>query len=365
MTNSAVAAILEQAGGSFSLQQVELDDLRPDEVLIRNEASGICHTDISAQALLTMPVILGHEGVGVVEKIGTGVIGVAPGDRVVASFGNCGCCSLCNRGKPYVCDHGVALNFNGTRLDGSHTASLKGEPISAAFFQQSSFSSHSISSERNLVKVSDQIAASNLAPLGCGIMTGAGAVLNSFKLGPGNSLVVFGVGAVGLSAVMAAKLVNAGAIIVVDINQARLQMAKELGATHTIDASTGEVAAQIMELCPRGVDFSLETTGVVQALNDAIDVLSMEGECGMVTVPHYGEKFDFTPFPVFVKAGKLRGIFFGSSVPRLFIPKLIDFHQRGLFPYDKLIKTYPFADINQAFDDVKNGLTIKPVLVMN
>ena len=365
MTTTATAAVLHEAGGKFRLQDVALDDLRADEIRVRIEASGICHTDISSQGLLPLPAVFGHEGAGVVEETGTGVIGLDPGDRVIISYSFCNHCPNCDEGRPYICDTGVQSNFGGTRLDGSHTTTLHGSAISAAFFQQSSFATHAITQARNTVKVTDDIEPELLAPLGCGIMTGAGAILNTMKVPAGSSLVVFGAGAVGLSAVMAAKIAGVNPIIAVDIIDARLKLARELGATHSINASAGGTVDQVMAICARGAAFSFETSGVESALNDAIDCLGMGGKCGMVTVPHYGEKYAFTPFGVFVKAATLEGVFLGSAVPNTFLQQIIGFYRQGLFPYDRMIKTYPFSDINEAMADTKSGKVIKPVLLMD
>ena len=196
MTFEATAAVLYEPGGSFQLKTVTLDDLRADELLIRVQASGICHTDIAAQGLLTMPAVLGHEGMGIVEQIGSGVDGIKAGDRVVISYGFCNSCPGCQEGKPFICDNSVPTNFGGTRIDGSHTTKLDGTEITASFFQQSSFASHSITSARNVVRVENEMEPQLLAPLGCGIMTGAGSIVNTFKVGAKDSLLVFGAGTV-------------------------------------------------------------------------------------------------------------------------------------------------------------------------
>jgi aryl-alcohol dehydrogenase len=365
MTTTAIAAVLHEVGGEFKLQDIVLDDLKTDELRVRIEACGICHTDIGAQGLLAMPAVLGHEGAGIVEEVGIGVSNIAPGDRVIISFGFCNHCPNCFEGRPYVCDNSVQSNFGGTRLDGSHTTTLDGTAITASFFQQSSFASQVITPVRNTVKVDRDLAPELLAPLGCGIMTGAGAVINTLKVPAGDSLVVFGSGAVGLSAIMAAKIVGANPIIAVDINEQRLALAQDLGATHCINAGEVNSVEKIMEICPRGAAFSFETSGVESALNDAIDCLGMAGQCGMVTVPHYGEKYPFTPFGIFVKAATLQGVFFGSAVPNTFLGQIIDFYQQGRFPYDKLVKTYSFKDINRAMAETKSGEVIKPVLLMD
>ena len=365
MTTTATAAVLHEPHGQFSMEQVTLDDLKPDEILVRIEASGICHTDIAVQDMLPMPAVLGHEGTGVVEQVGSAVSRIKAGERVTISYGSCNNCPNCLQELPYICDNSVQCNFGGSRLDGTHTIQLAGEPITAAFFQQSSFATHAITLERNVVSIDQGLSAQMLAPLGCGIMTGAGAILNTLQVGGKDSLVVFGAGTVGLSAIMAGRMVGAAPLIAVDINASRLDLALELGATHAFNAGEGEIPERVREICPRGAKFSFETSGVEQALNDAIMCLAMAGHCGMVTAPHYGEKYPFSPSEIFFRAANLQGVFLGSAVPQTFLPQLVGFQREGKFPYERLIKTYHFTDINQAFKDTESGDVIKPVLLMD
>ncbi len=364
MPTSATAAVLHDPHGQFTLQEVELDDPRSDEILVRIEASGVCHTDEMAKGMLEPPMVLGHEGTGVVGAIGSGVTRVKPGDRVVISYAWCGTCRECTTAHGYRCERVLPIAFGGSRLDGSKTITLDDKLISSAFFQQSSFATHSITLERDVVPVAHDHATEMMAAIPCGIQTGAGAILNSMQVRVKDVLAVFGTGAVGLSAVMAGRLSGASPLIAVDIVDERLELALELGATHAINAKDGEVAARIKEIVPRGVDFSLDTTGNEQALEDAIRCLAMGAECGIVTAPHLGEKFPFTPMGIFVRTATLRGIIQGSALPNLFLPKLIELQQQGRFPYERLIRTYDFADINQAFEDSAAGRTIKPVLRM-
>jgi aryl-alcohol dehydrogenase len=267
-------------------------------------------------------------------------------------------------GRAYICDHSFSLSFAGTRLDGSKTITLNGEPISGSFFQQSSFASHAITQERGIVPINGDHAPEMLAAIPCGIQTGAGAVLNTFKVSPGDALVVFGAGAVGLSAVMAGDLMGVSPLIAVDIIDERLDLASELGATHTLDAKVGDTAARIREIAPKGVQFSLETTSNEQAFNDAIDCLAMGGVSGIVTTPLAGRRFPFTPQGLMKHGASLRAIIQGSSIPHTFLPKIIALNREGRFPYGRLITTYGFADINRAFEDSKAGRAIKPVLMM-
>jgi aryl-alcohol dehydrogenase len=365
MATTATAAVVSTPHAPFSLETVELDDPRSDEILVRLEASGICHTDILAQEHTPLPAVFGHEGAGVVEAVGSAVNRVKPGDRVIISYPWCGTCPKCIEGEPYICDHAMPLSFAGTRLDGSQTIRLGGKSISSAFFQQSSFASHAITLERDVVPVQGDQPPEMLAALACGVQTGAGAILNTMKVGPRDSLVVFGAGAVGLSAIMAGRLAGAAPLIAVDIVEERLNQALELGATHALNAKEGDMAGRIREIVPRGVDFSFETSANEQALNDAIACLGMGGQCGIVIAPHFGQKYPFSPTEILSHAATLRGIIQGSALPNTFLPKLIELHQQGRFPYERLITTYDFTDINQALEETKAGHAIKPILKMS
>jgi aryl-alcohol dehydrogenase len=202
------------------------------------------------------------------------------------------------------------------------------------------------------------------AALPCGVMTGAGAILNVFALAAGETLAVFGTGAVGLSAVMAAQLAGARIIVAVDVHAGRLELAQRLGATHVLDARDTDVAAQLRAICPVGFDYSLETSSNEDAFRAATGCLAMRGTCGLVTIPHGGQPFPFSPFELMVKGARLQGIMLGSATPRRFIPQLIEWHREGKFPVDALIRSYAFSDIDRAFLDARNGSALKPVLLM-
>jgi len=365
MITKATAAVLRKPHGKFSFETIDLGELRSDELLVRIEACGVCHTDAVAQDITPLPAVFGHEGTGVVEAVGSGVSRVRPGDRVVISYPWCGTCPSCVEGRGYICDYFIPLGFAGARLDGSKTITLKGKKVSGAFFQQSSFATHSITTERSVVPIKDHVSPEMLAAIPCGIQTGAGAILNVFKVGPKDGLAVFGTGAVGLSAVMAGKIAGASPLIAIDVVEDRLALALELGANHAINAKGGNTLERIREIAPRGVEFSFETSSNEQALSDAMECLSMGGKCGIVTVPHLPGKFPFTPWGLFTRGGSLHCIMQGFSIPSTFLPKLIELNKQGRFPYDRLIKTYDFKDINKAFEDTKAGKAIKPVLKMS
>jgi aryl-alcohol dehydrogenase len=358
------AAVIDSLEGDFRFATIELDEPRPDEVVVRLEACGICHTDVSARHYMALPAVLGHEGTGTVVQCGSAVTDVQVGDSVIMSYGWCGACPDCASGHAYACERSVEGSIGGRRFDGSTTLSMAGGPLTGAFFQQSSFAHHALVPARNVTVDRVGLDPALRAALPCGVMTGAGAVLNSLQLQQGESLVVFGAGAVGLAAVMAAQLAGAATVVVVDVHEGRLALAETLGATHAIHAGQGDVLAALKKISPRGFAASLETSSQESALQAAIECLAMRGRCGLVTIPRNGEPFPFTPFPLLVKSARVQGILLGSALPREFLPQLVSYHQQGLFPFDRLIKTYPFAAINQAFADAKSGEVIKPVLLM-
>ena len=363
MAYFATAAIVREPGGQFSLERVELDALRENEVLVRIEACGICHTDAKFQSRIPLPGVFGHEGAGVVEETGAAVTSVRAGDRVIISYPWCGACPYCQRAEPFKCENIPALKFAGQRSDGSRTVRLNGEAVSSAFFQQSSFATHAITLEHALVPAANSMAPEMLAALPCGVQTGAGAVLNTFGMGPGDSLVVFGVGTVGLSAIMAARVAGVSARIAVDIKRSRLARARDLGATHALDAREDDVPRRVREWLPHGASHALESSITSSALTDAVRCLGQGGKIGIFSGPPPGEEFRFSTRELFERVGSLHGIIQGSAVPGEFLPRLMELQRAGRFPYDRLISTYDFADINRAFADLEEGIAIKPVLV--
>ncbi len=356
------AWVQRRAGEPPMLESLTLDEPRPDEVVVRIAAAGVCHTDLFAPLRFALPAVFGHEGAGIVERVGEAVTRLAVGDRVALTFGSCGACRTCRKGAPAYCVDGHRLQFGGTRADGSATlADAAGRTIHGAFFQQSSFATHVLATARNAVRIPDALPLELAAPLGCGIQTGAGAVLNTLACPPGSSLAVFGTGSVGLSAVMAARLAGCDPLIAVDVLPARLALARELGATHALDAGEGGVVARILELTGGGADFSIETAGAEQSFRDAIDCLARLGTCGLCTVPNLGDPFPFAPLSI-LKGRTVTGVLEGSSVPEAFIPRLAALQLEGRLPYERLVSLYDFVDLPRALADAEAGRAIKPVL---
>jgi aryl-alcohol dehydrogenase len=362
MTTSATAALWPDEYGPFRLQTVVLDDPHDDEVLVRIQACGICHTDSKARTRVALPAVFGHEGAGTVAAVGAAVTQVQPGDRVILTYPWCGACDHCRHHETFRCEHINALKFGGCRLDGSQPVSLNGRPVSSAFFQQSAFATYALTPARCLVPVDKTPPIERLAALSCGVQTGAGAVINTLKAVAGQALAIFGCGTVGLSAIMAARMIGVTPLVAVDRLESRLALARELGATHVIPAGGGDILEQLRDALPRGMDLSLDTTGAEDMMNHAVDCLDMGGQCGLVAVPPGTAEFHL--FSVFSRAAVLHGVIQGSAESRVFLPQLLDWHEQGLFPYDRLITTYDFRDIDQAFADAASGKVVKPVLLM-
>jgi aryl-alcohol dehydrogenase len=363
------AAVVEEKGAAFTFEDLELDAPNVNEVLVRIVAVGICQTDVHMQHQeypVPMPIVLGHEGAGIVERTGSAVRGIVPGDKVVLSFPSCGHCNSCLAGSEAYCVHSFALCFGGQRLDGSnalhrHSAVGEVQTVHGHFFAQSSFATYSLALESNVVKVPDDMPLQLLGPLGCGFQTGAGAVFNSLRVDVNSSIAVFGVGAVGLAAVMAARVAGASRIIAVDINDEHLQLAKELGATTTLNSKREPSAETIKSIEPLGLDYVLELTARPEMLKLAVDVLAPRGTAALVGGAPAGTEASID-MNLLLNGRTLRGIIQGDSVPRLFIPKLIELYRSGRFPIDKLIRFYDFAQINEAIEDMRRGRTIKAVL---
>ena len=360
------AAVVRDKGGAFQLEQASIGEPGPREVLVRVVATGVCHTDILVrdQNLPSpLPAVLGHEGAGVVEAIGSDVHSISLGDHVVMSFMSCGFCRSCEEGHPAYCENFSALNFAGGRADGSTaTYDSHGHALHDHFFGQSSFGTYAMAHERNIVKVPKEAPLELLGPLGCGIQTGAGAVLNALKVPAGASFAVFGAGAVGLSAVMAARLAGAAKIIAVDVTPSRLDLAKELGATHVMNSRETDPVDATQEITGGGADFTLESSGRPDVLRQAIDALGVHGTCGIVGAPKIGTEAAFDVNAVMLPGKRIMGIVEGDSVPQVIIPQLVALFLQGRFPFDKLVQFYPLEEINRATADSEKGTTIKPIL---
>lgn len=361
------AAITRGAGDTpFAIETVELDAPRDDEILVRVVGVGLCHTDIvfKAAGMIPPPAVLGHEGAGIVEAVGKAVTKVAPGDRVAMTFRSCGACARCRKGEPAYCHTMPMLNYTGIRTDGTRALSANGEAVAGNFFGQSSFATHALAYERNIVKVPDGVPLELMGPLGCGVQTGAGGVMRSLACEEGSTLLVLGGGAVGLSAVMGAKIQGCATIIVLEPHAARRAIALELGASHALDpAATPDLAAAVRAIVPIGVDYAFDTTGIPAVLNATMQCLGPHGVFGIVGIAPPGTPLPGDLMNAVTFGHTVKGIIEGDSDPDTFIPELIAHYQAGRLPFDRLIRTYPLDQINQAIADQHHGDCVKVVLL--
>lgn len=366
MSRTIQAAVARGATLPWTIEELELSDPRADEIVVRMVGVGICHTDISVKAGLMpvpLPIVLGHEGAGVVEAVGSKVSTLKVGDHVVLSFDSCGHCRSCKHHNPGYCFEFFPRNMSGSRFgDGSKTLAHRGEPMNSVFFSQSSFATYAIAREANAVAVAKDLPLELLGPLGCGIQTGAGAAVNSLAMSEGDTLAIFGGGAVGLSALLGARAVNAGAVVVVEPTAGRRQLALELGATHVIDpTTTTDVLGKIRELTG-GVNFAFDTTGIPAVVGVAVETLLPGGTLGMVGGPPPDAMLPANMMSMLVRGVTVRYIIEGDSDPKTFIPKMLAWYREGKFPFDKMIRKFAFEDINQAAHAAEVGEVIKPVL---
>ncbi|MDR3295610.1 MAG: NAD(P)-dependent alcohol dehydrogenase [Clostridiales Family XIII bacterium] len=361
-----VTAAVTHEKGQLSIEEVDLAPPGPSQVLVRTVACGVCHTDgagIRQLIPVALPAIFGHEGAGVVEDVGPGVGSLKKGDRVIMTFPSCGACAYCAGGHPYACDHLNALFFEGTYRDGTKRFSQNGKAVSS-FFGQGSFATHVVVDARNAVRAdvdSDEELA-KLCSLGCGVQTGAGAVLNRLKPEPGTSLAVFGCGGVGMSAIMAGAIAGCGTIIGVDVIPSRLETARAVGATHVVNGNERDAVEEIKRLTGGGAHGSVESSGIPALTLQALACLRRLGTAVVVSVT--GEEKISLPLEPYLMnpSVTLAGLTEGGSDPQRFLPELVRYFKEGRLPVDKLVTFYDFKDVEQAFRDARSGAAIKPVL---
>ncbi len=361
------AAVLRSAQGPFQIEELALEEPRPNELVVRMVAVGMCHTDLLPRELppeaFGGPNVYGHEGAGIVEAVGADVRSIAPGDAVVLSINSCGTCPTCAASRPPYC-YGMPLyNMSGGRPDGTSAfTDAAGERVGSHFFGQSSFAEYSVVAERSVVRVDPGLDLAKLGPLGCGIQTGAGAILNSLEVEEGASVVVGGAGALGMSAIMATRLVGAGTVIAIDLHASRLELAQKYGATHTISGEPDVLAEQIREITGGGADYAFDTTGKAAVVRAMYEGLNVVGTLGMAGVSAGEMTFDYITM---ISGRTVRGILEGDSFPQEFIPHLAKLNDRGEFPFDDLITTFPIERINEAEAASASGEVIKPVLTFD
>lgn len=363
------AYVVEGINEPFVREELELDNPGPGEALVRVVATGVCHTDLNTQSgdmPLPLPGVFGHEGSGIVEAVGEGVTDIKPGDHVIMGWAFCGECRNCVHGEHRYCLNVGAELLAGVRLYGpdagaSAYSRMDGTSVSGHFFGQSSFATYSLTRANALVKVDNDIDLNLLGPLACGITTGAGAVLNTAKPGPGESIVIIGTGAVGLAAIMAARNTPATTIIAMDIQDSRLELAREFGATHTVNTRDKDIVEAVNEICDGPADYVIDCTGSIKVIEQAADAVGLMGTFILVGGAPAEARFSLDHMrTLFGKT--VVGTLGGSSNSRTLIPALIDLYRQGRFPFDRLVSFYGFDELDQAIADAHEGGTIKAVL---
>jgi aryl-alcohol dehydrogenase len=355
------AAVVWEKGHPFNIEEVDLEGPKDGEVLIKTSASGICHTDVVAQTQeipVPLPAVFGHEGSGVIVELGPGVRSLKKGDHVAASYAYCGDCDNCIAGHYAKCERMGPLNFGGVMDDGTTRLFKDGKPLSC-FFGQSSFAEYMVVNQRNTVKIDPDIPLVMAAPLGCGVQTGAGTILNRFKPPFGSTIAVLGCGSVGMSAIMAARLIGCSRIIAVGGNPQSLVLAREIGATDAINRKeVSDLSAVLKELSGGGLHYLFDTSGVLELVTAGLKAMRPGS-----TFCSVGASFMSRNIPLSLFMGKnIVSVTEGDAVSKLFIPQMIDYYKAGRFPIDKLISCYEFKDINQAIQDSHDGKIIKGVI---
>jgi alcohol dehydrogenase len=359
------------AGPALEIRELDLDDPGPGEVLVRIVAAGLCHSDLSVidgSRVRPLPMLLGHEASGIVEGIGPGVTDVVDGDHVVLSYvPSCGRCVPCQSGRPALCEPAMATNGAGTLPGGGRRLTLAegGEPINH-HLGVSAFADHAVVSQASLVRIDPEADLTTAAVLGCAVLTGVGAVVNTAAPRPGSSAVVFGLGGVGLSAVMGARLAGCHPIVAVDIVPAKLALALELGATHAVRGDDPDLVVTIRELTGGGGDTVIEAVGRVATLELAYAATRRGGTTVAAGLPAPDQKLSITALSLVAEERTLKGSYMGSGVPRRDVPRLLALVRDGRLPVDRLISsTLPLDDINAAFDRLADGSAVRQLLVFD
>lgn len=351
------AAVLYELNKPLVIEEIDIDEPGPGQVMVKTVSAGVCHSDlhqIEGIWPVDLPVVLGHEGAGIVERVGEGVTYVQPGDHVVMNFiPFCGTCRYCQSGRPVLCTQGR----------GSAEHLHKGDQSINVFLSVSSFAERMVVPENATVKVREDAPLDKLSIMGCAVATGVGAVVNTAKVEAGSSVAVIGIGGVGLNVVQGAALAAADPIIAIDVLERKLEMAQQFGATHLVNAGREDPVEAVRALTGKGADYAFEVIGNPEAISQAFDMVHAGGEAIMVGVSPFGSKTSVDTGGLLTEK-VLRGCLYGSIRPRVDIPRFIDLYVAGRLKLDELVsRTFPLEGINDAFAAMKAGEVARSVVV--
>lgn len=361
------AAVLYEAGAPLRMEDLRLEAPRAGEVLVRIGAAGVCHSDyhyMRGDLVTPLPVVLGHEGAGIVEKVGEGVSTVQPGDHVVLLWrAGCGRCEFCARGRPALCASGRAMRASGGLLDGS--SRLRGPQGEVRhFIGVSCFAERAVVAQQSVLPIPKDIPFEIAALTGCAVMTGVGAVMNTARVEPGSSVLVIGAGGIGLCAVMGAHLAGASPIIVADLVESKLELATDLGATHVVHAGRQDVVEVVRGMGNEGVDYAFEAIGNENTLAQAIRALRPGGTAVAIGLPPAQASVAVKVVDLVVQEKTLKGSIYGSTRPYADIPRLFQLYRRGRLPLDRLLtRRYPLGEINEAYRALLAGEVARSVVI--
>lgn len=352
------------------IDEVTLTPPGSGEVLVEIVAAGLCHSDLSVldgSRPRVMPMVMGHEASGIVREVGAGVVDFAPDDHVVFSFVPiCGRCVYCASGRGALCEQGAQANLAGTLLSGARHFTDSQSRVCHHHLGVSAFSQFTVAAQESLIKIDPSVPLDKAALFGCAVMTGVGAVVNTAQVAAGMSVAVFGMGGVGLSAVMGAQVVGAYPIIAVDRIAAKLALAREVGATHTIDAEQTDPVAAIREITSGGASYVFESVGNEQVLIQAYQATARGGTTVTIGLPHPSKMFSVPAVSIAVEERTIKGSYMGSAVPRRDIPRYIELFQAGRLPVDKLhTHTLRLEEINAGFDRLAQAQAVRQVITFS
>jgi Zn-dependent alcohol dehydrogenase len=362
------AAVVESQGAPFALEQLELGELRPDELLVRVAAAGVCHTDLIVRDQwypVPLPAVLGHEGAGIVEAVGPGVTRVRPGQRVALSWApSCGTCEECLRDLTHLCSEAKPAMGTGGLMDSTTRLSRDGEPVYHYSFL-STFADHAVVPERSLIPIAEDVPFDVAGLVGCAVTTGIGAVWFSARVRPGERVAVIGCGGVGLSAIMGAVAVGAAPIVAVDVSQEKLEAALSFGATDAVlaDRDPDVTAERVREVSGGGVDYAIEATGRPDASRAAFLSTRTRGTAVLIGIPREDAVVELPALSIPRMERRVMGSLYGSSRPERDFAVILDQYRRGRLPLDRLIShRLPLEEIEQAFELLTSGTSLRTVL---